>query len=178
MSTNFATAARADRPTRLISSLWVTMVVLICGSNAIASFPFGRAALQLLPAQSHSAQAAAAAHIHPTQVSQWSFVCERVSQGVFTWTCTPFVNSKHTDQTVDAEIRVQFVGAHGAVECLPTTPVARTQVNGGVASATVTAQARGHGAGQFVVTVTMIGDPHETVEGAYSTNLVGAVAAQ
>ncbi len=153
--------------------------MFVCGGKVCASFPLGRATLMPLPAATHSAATAPTSlFAKPTQVSRWSFACERVTQASFTWNCTALASDKHPGQMADAEIRVQYLGANGAVQCLPTLPVARTDVRSGKTTAAVTALARGHGAGQFLVTVTMVNEVHDAVEGSYSTTINAAVVSQ
>ncbi|MBL8827908.1 MAG: hypothetical protein JNM18_13105 [Planctomycetaceae bacterium] len=164
---------------RLISGWWIAAVVLVCGGKVCASFPLGRATLVAVPATTRAATPAPASlYAKPTQVSRWSFACERVSQAQFTWNCSALASEKHPGQMADAEIRVQYLGANGAVQCLPTLPLARTDVRAGKTTAAVTALARGHGAGQFLVTVTMVDELHEAVEGSYSTTINAAVISQ
>lgn len=164
---------------RLISSWWIAAVVLICTGKVWASFPLGRATLIAMPSASRATAAAPASlFAKPTQVSHWSFTCDRASQASFTWNCTALASDKHPGQMADAEIRVQYLGANGAVRCLPTMPLARTDVRAGKTTATVVALAQGHGAGQFQVTVTMIDESHEAIEGSYSTTINATVMAQ
>ncbi len=134
-----STAAAPVAVPRLISSWWIAAGLFVCGGKVCASFPLGRATLMPLPAATHStATAPTSLFAKPTQVSRWSFACERVTQASFTWNCTALASDKHPGQMADAEIRVQYLGANGAVQCLPTLPVARTDVRSGKTTAAVT----------------------------------------